>query len=117
MTSDQPPPDTGGQRLDPGEPLRPAREVISAAGPRTVLSCVTAACTSSGAVPLDEDTGTTPHFASTGQATQELARNRGWHHKRGGRPEDDELLCPRCAALPANARVAPHEKEAGPWHD
>ena len=115
MTSDQPPPDTCGQPPDPGKPLPPAREVIAVAGPWTVLSCVTAACTGCGTVPLDEDTSTTPHFASTAQAAQELAQNWGWHHKRGEWPKDDELLCPRCAALPANARVAPHGKEAGPW--
>lgn len=114
MTSDQPSPGTSGQPVDPGEPP-PAREVIAVAGPWTVLSCVTAACTSCGAVPQDAGTSTTPHFASTGQAAQELAQHRGWHHKRGEWPKDDELLCPRCAALPPNARVAPHAKEAGPW--
>jgi hypothetical protein len=97
MTDDQLPPDTCGQPLDLGEPLPPAREVIAVAGPWTVLSCVSAACTDCGAVPLDEDTGMTPHFASTSQAAQELAENWGWRHNRGERPKDDELLCPRCA--------------------
>jgi hypothetical protein len=116
MTDDQLPPDTGGQPLDAGGPLPPAREVIAAAGPWTVLPGVTVACTNCGAVPLDEDTSTTPHFASTDQAAQELAQNWGWHHKRGEWPKADEPLCRRCAALPANARVASHGKEAGPWH-
>jgi hypothetical protein len=60
MISDQPPPETCGQPPDPGEPLPPGQEVITVAGPWTVLSCVTAACTGCGAVPLDEDTGMTP---------------------------------------------------------
>jgi hypothetical protein len=99
MTSDQPSPGTSGQPVDPGEPP-PAREVIAVAGPWTVLYCLTAACTSCGAVPLDAGASTIPHFASTDQAAQELAQDWGWHHKRGEWPKDDELLCPRCAALP-----------------
>lgn len=109
VTDNQPPPDPGG-------PLPPGREVIAVAGPWTVLSCVTAACTGCGAVPLDEDTGMTPHFASTSQAAQELAENWGWRHNRGEWPKDDELLCPRCAP-PGGARTAPapYRQEAGPW--
>jgi hypothetical protein len=71
-----------------------------------------------GTTPADEDTGMTPHFASTSQAAQELAQNWGWHREsRGEWPKDDVLLCPRCAAPPASARTAParHGKEAGPW--
>jgi hypothetical protein len=64
---------------------------------------------------LDEDTSTTPHFAGISQAAQELAQNWGWRHKRGEWPKDDELLCPKCAALPPNARVAPRRKKAGLW--
>jgi hypothetical protein len=115
MTSDQPPPDTCGQPPDPGEPLPPGQEVIAVAGPWTVLSCVTAACAGCGTVPLDEDTGMTPHFAGTSQAAQELAQNWGWHHNRGDWPKDDELLCPACAAPAASARTAPHVEGAGPW--
>lgn len=118
MTDDQPPPDTGGQSIDPGEPLPPGQEVIAVAGPWTVLSCVTATCTNCGALPADEDTGMTPHFASTSQAAQELAQNWGWSHKRRSEwPKDDELLCPECAALSTSARTvpAPHGKEPGPW--
>ena len=112
MTSDQPPPGTGGQPFDPPEQVPPAREVIAVAGPWTILSCVTAACTACGAVPLGEDTSPAPHFASISQAAQELAQNWGWRHTRGEWPKDDVLLCPRCAALPPNARVAPRRKRA-----
>jgi len=118
MTDGPLPPDTDGQRLDPGELLPPGQEVIAVAGPWTVLSCVTAACTNCGALPADEDTGMTPHFASTSQAAQELTQNWGWSHKRRSDwPKDDELLCPECAAPPASARTAPapHGKEPGPW--
>jgi hypothetical protein len=108
MTDDHLPPDTDGQRLDLGELLPPGQEVIAVAGPWTVLSCITAACTNCGAVPSDEDTGMTPHFASTSQAARELAENWGWSHKRRSDwPKDDVLLCPACAA--------PHGKEPGPW--
>jgi hypothetical protein len=111
MTSDQPP-------LDPGGPLPFGQDVIAVAGPWTVLSCVTAACSNCGTAPADEDTGMTPHFASTSQAAQELAQNWGWHHDRRSQwPKDDLLLCPECAAPTANVRTAPvpHGKEAGPW--
>ena len=110
MTADQPPPGEDGQPLDPG-----GRDVITVAGPWTVLSCVTGACTRCGALPADEDTGMTPHFASTSQAAQELTQNWGWHHQpRSAWPKDDLLLCPRCAAPPASA-AGPQAKEAGPW--
>lgn len=111
-------PDTGGQPRDPDGPLPPGRDVVTVAGPWTVLSCVTAACANCGAVPLDEDTGMTPHFADTSQAAQELAQNWGWTcEHRSEQPKDDLLLCPRCAAPPASARTAPapHAKQAGPW--
>jgi hypothetical protein len=115
MTDGPLPPDTNGQRLDPGELLPPGQEVIAVAGPWTVLSCVTAACTNCGALPADEDTGMTPHFASTSQAAQELTQNWGWSHtRRSDWPKDDELLCPECAAPPASA-PAPHGKEPDPW--
>ena len=82
-------------------------------GPWTVRTCVTAACTRCGAGPLDEDTGLTPHFASPGQAAEELVRDWGWFlFSRPG--QWDELLCPPCwkelsadRALPGNARVFP----------
>jgi hypothetical protein len=80
-----------------------------------VLSCVTAACTNCGAVPADEDTGMTPHFASTSQAAQELAQNWGWHHERRSEwPKDDVLLCPACAA-PADSggNPTPPARDAG----
>lgn len=118
MTSDQPPPDTDGPPFTPDRPLPSGQDVIAVAGPWTVLSCVTAACTNCGAVPADEDTGMTPHFGSTGQAAQELAQNWGWTcERRSCWPKDDVLLCPGCAAPPAGARTAPapHGKEAGPW--
>jgi hypothetical protein len=115
MTSDQPPPAACGQPPGPGEPLPAAPEVIAVAGPWTVLSCVTAACTACGTVPLDEDTGTTVHFTSISQAAQELVQKRGWRHEHGEWPKDDQLLCPRCAALPTNARVAPPRRKAGRW--
>jgi hypothetical protein len=106
LTSDQPPPGTSGQPYPRLDGLLPPGCVITVTGPWTVRSCVTAACTSCGAVPLDEDTSTTPHFADTSQAAQELAQNWGWHHQRGIWPKDDVLLCPRCAALPGGARPA-----------
>ena len=102
---DNQPPGTGGRALDPDGPL-PGQEVIAVAGPWTVLSCVTATCTNCGAVPLDEDTDMTPHFAGTGQAAHELAQNWGWSHQhRSCWPKDDLLLCPRCAALPPSTRA------------
>jgi hypothetical protein len=69
-------------------------------GPWTVHLCVTAACTGCGGVPLDEDTGITPHFAGPDQAVEELTQEWGWYFTafpaRLGRGE--ELLCPGCAA-------------------
>jgi hypothetical protein len=107
MTDNQPPPDTGGQPLDLDGPLPPAREVITVTGPWTVLSCVTAACSRCGAIPLDEDTSTTPHFASTSQAEQELTQNWGWsHERRSCWPKDDLLLCPACTRARDGARPA-----------
>lgn len=42
------------------------------------------------------------------QARQELPRDWGWHlAARTGRPEDDELLCPPCAAADTNKQ--PHD--------
>jgi hypothetical protein len=104
MTSDQPPPDTSGQASHGLDGLLPPGSVVTVTGPWTVRSCVTAACTNCGAVPLDEDTSTTPHFADISQAAQELAQNWGWHHQRGTWPKDDVLLCPACAAPPGGAR-------------
>lgn len=106
MTSDQPPPDTSGEPFPGLDGLLPPGSVVTVTGPWTVRSCVTAACTGCGAVPLDEDTSTTPHFADTSQAAQELAQNWGWHHQRGTWPKDDVLLCPACAAPPGGARPA-----------
>jgi hypothetical protein len=105
MTSDQPPPGTSGQPSPGPDGLLPPGSVVTVTGPWTVRSCVTAACAGCGAVPLDEDTSTTPHFADTGQAAQELAQNWGWHHQRGTWPKDDVLLCPACAAPPDGARL------------
>jgi hypothetical protein len=63
-----------------------------------VLSCVTAACSRCGTVPLDDDTEIAPHFASTGQAREELTRDWGRRcNTRSNWPKDDELLCPACA--------------------
>jgi hypothetical protein len=98
-----------------GDELPADSNVVAATGPWMVLSCVTAACTNCGAVPLDEDTSMTPHFASTSQAAHELAQNWGWSHaRRSCWPKDDLLLCPRCAALTPSAPVAPRG-EATPW--
>ena len=41
-------------------------------GPWTFRTCVTAACTRCGVIPLDEDTGLTPHFSNPLQAIDEL---------------------------------------------
>lgn len=109
MTSDHPSPGTSGEASPGLDGLLPSGSVVTVAGPWTVRSCVTAACTGCGAVPLNEDTSTTPHFADTGQAAQELDQNWGWHHKRGTWPKDDILLCPRCAALPGGPRHARKE--------
>ena len=115
MTGDQPPPGTCGQPPNPDE-LPFGREVITVAGPWTVQSCVTAACTGCGVLPLDEDTSMTPHFASTSQAAEELTQNWGWTHKqRSGWPKDDQLLCPGCAAPRGGVRTALHAEGAGPW--
>jgi hypothetical protein len=113
MTSDQPPPGTGGEASPGLDDLLPPGSVVTVTGPWTVRSCVTAACTGCGAVvPLDEDTSTTPHFDDTAQAAQELVQNWGWSHQRGTWPKDDELLCPACAAPPGGAR--PARKGNGP---
>ena len=69
-------------------------------GPWTVHLCVTAACTGCGGVPVDEDTGLAPHFASYEQAIEELTQEWGWSFAafpaRLGLGE--ELLCPGCTA-------------------
>ena len=104
--TDQPPADISGEPSPGLDGLLPPGSVVTVAGPWTVRSCVTAACTNCGAVPLDEDTSTTPHFADTCQAAQELAQNWGWSHQRGTWPKDDGLLCPACAARPGDARPA-----------
>lgn len=71
-------------------------------GPWTLRCCVTAACTRCGAIPLEEGTGLTPHFATPAQVRQELARNWGWRAAvRSVLADDDELLCPACAAADA----------------
>jgi hypothetical protein len=121
MTSDQPSPGTSGHPSPGLDGLLPPGSVVTVTGPWTVRSCVTAACTRCGAVPLDEDTSTTPHFADTGQAAQELAQNWGWQHQRGTWPKDDVLLCPPCAAqaldvipLAANQRPRQHTQEESP---
>jgi hypothetical protein len=72
-------------------------------GPWTFRVCITAACTRCGTGPLDEDTGMTPHFDSTAQAGEELARDWGWRITTRPGWADDELLCPACAAAPASA--------------
>ena len=100
--TDQPPPATSGQPSPGLDGLLPPGSVVTVTGPWKVRSCVTAACTNCGAVPLDEDTSTTPHFADISQAAQELVPNWGWSHKRGTWPKDDELLCPACAVLPGD---------------
>jgi hypothetical protein len=68
------------------------------------------------AVPLDEDSGLTPHFDGTGQAREELPRDWGWHlTARTGLADDDELLCPACAA--AGDRGQPRPSAACPGND
>jgi hypothetical protein len=110
-------------RSSPPDTPGPART-----GPWTLHCCVTAACTRCGAVPLDEDTGLTPHFDSVRQACEELPRDWDWHLTTRTSINDDELLCPPCAAgditrqpdaaqprqeagqapeLPANTRILP----------
>ena len=102
MTDDQLSLDTSGRAFPDLDGLLPPDSVVTVTGPWTVRSCVTAACTNCGAVPLDEDTDMTPHFASTSQAAHELAQNWGWSHERQSCwPKDDLLLCPKCVALPA----------------
>jgi hypothetical protein len=72
--------------------------IVTQVGPWTVRSCVTASCTRCGTAPADEDTGLTPHFASTAQAREELTRDWGWTcTPRSDWPKDDTLLCPDCA--------------------
>lgn len=89
--------------------------VVTQTGPWTVLSCVTAVCSWCGTVPLDEDTGLTPHFADIAQAREELPLNWGWTVVPGRDwPKDDELLCPECAKAddggPASSSASPR-----PW--
>lgn len=94
-------------------------------GPWTLRCCVTAACTRCGAVPLDEDSGLTPHFGSTGQAREELARDWGWRLITfSAWADDDELVCPACAAAAGDAGNPPppapdagggQEPETAPW--
>jgi hypothetical protein len=96
-------------------------------GPWTVHICVTAACTRCGHVPVDEDTGLTPHFASPEQARQELPRDWGWHvTARPALADEDELLCPACAtAAGGTANPPPPAPDAGadqgpgaaPWRE
>jgi hypothetical protein len=104
--TNQPPPGASGEPSPGLDGLLPPGSVVTVTGPWTVRSCVTAACTNCGTVPLDEDTSTTPHFADTGQAAQELAQNRGWTCQRGTWPKDDKLLCPACQVLPDGTRPA-----------
>ena len=93
----------------PGE-LLPDPAVVAQAGPWTVRSCVTAACTRCGAAPLDEDTRLTPHFASTDQAREELPRDWGWTcAPRSNWPKDDEVLCPDCASADGDRCPQPPE--------
>lgn len=85
-------------------------------GPWAFRCCVTAACTRCGTVPLDEDTGLTPHFGSVSQACAELPRDWGWHLTPQASLADDELLCPPCAAAGNGTRrpgADPHGQETG----
>jgi hypothetical protein len=82
----------------PGNIPPPDSVVVTRTGPWTVLSYFTAACSRCGTVPLGDDTEMAPHFASTGQAREELTRDWGWRcNTRSNWPKDDELLCPACA--------------------
>jgi hypothetical protein len=100
----------------PGDPAVTAR-----LGPWSFRTCVTAACTRCAAVPLDEDTGIAPHFASVPQAADELARDWGWEVvTRSG--QWHELLCPACAAdvtshpaPPACSAAIGRGPQAAPW--
>jgi hypothetical protein len=76
-------------------------------GPWTVRTCVTAACTRCSAVPLDEDSGLTPHFASPEQARTEMISDWGWRVTVYSGWTDDELLCPPCAAAKGNPGSPP----------
>ena len=68
-------------------------------GPWTFRICVTAACTHCGLIPLDDDTGLTPHFSDPRQAIDELTEDWGWQWTaRSPSPAEDELLCPHCQA-------------------
>src|SRR6185437_5677713 len=69
-------------------------------GPWTVHLCVTASCTGCGGVPVDEDTGLAPHFASPDQAVEELTQEWGWWFAACPTPlaTGEELLCPGCKA-------------------
>ena len=106
-------------------------------GPWPARTCVTAACSRCGAVPLD-DSGATPHFASRGQAREELTRDWGWHLIARSGPSDpglrrdwdywltaysprndtEVLLCPGCAAqAPPAAPGGGQEPGAGPGRE
>lgn len=78
--------------------LPAASNVVTQAGPWTVLSCVTASCTRCGSTPLDEDTQLTPHFTSTAQAREELTRDWGWTYTPGRTgPKTTSCCAPDCA--------------------
>lgn len=88
-----------------GDELPADSGVVTQTGPWTVRSCVTASCSRCGAVPLDEDTGITPHFTDIDQAREELPLNWGWTFTpRSNWPKDDELLCPGCATADGHGR-------------
>jgi len=109
-------------------------------GPWSARTCVTAACSRCGAVPVDGDSGLTPHFASRRQAREELTRDWGWHVIARSGPSDPELrrdwnywltcynprndwevlLCPACAAQAPPAATDPggdQEPGAGPGRE
>jgi len=100
----------------PGESTGAAR-----LGPWTFHTCVTAACTRCEIIPLDEDTGLTPHFDSAFQAADELVRDWGWHVITGA-DQREELLCPPCTAAASEQSPPParqpdegQEPAATPW--
>ena len=78
--------------------------VVTQTGPWTVLSCVTAACTRCGKVPLDEDTGLTPHFTDTAQAsplTVAMALQ--------------PASAPRAVESTRSSAIGPEAKKPGTW--
>ena len=84
----------------------------------TVHLCVTAARTGCGSVPVDEDTGLAPHFATPDQAAEELTPEWGWRFAafpaRLGVGE--ELLCPGCTAAAGYiATPRPPAPSTGPY--